>query len=119
MSSDQPIRCVLTVIVPAYDMERWLDGCLSSVAPRPGTSLPPYEVVVVNDGSRDRTSAIAHEWQRRYPNVFRVLDKVNGHYGSCVNAALPLAEGLYVKVLDADDAFDPEVFTDYLEEKYC
>ncbi len=109
------VNCVLTLIVPAFDMEAWLDTCLSSVAPRPGTFLPPYEVVVVNDGSRDRTSEIAHEWQRRHPNVFRVLDKDNGHYGSCVNAALPLAEGLYVKVLDADDAFDPEAFADYLK----
>ena len=109
------VNCVLTLIVPAFDMEAWLDTCLSSVAPRPGTSLPPYEVVLVNDDSRDRTSEIAHEWQRRHPNVFRVLDKANRHYGSCVNAALPLAEGLYVKVLDADDAFDPEAFADYLE----
>ena len=115
MSSYQPINYVLTVIVPAYDMERWLGGCLSSLAPMEGERLPPYEVVVVNDGSRDRTSAIAHEWQRRHPNVFRVLDKANGHYGSCVNAALAKAEGTYVKVLDADDAFCHAMFADYLE----
>ena len=115
MSSDQPIRCVLTVIVPAYNMERWLGACLASLAPMAGERLPPYEVVVVNDGSHDRTSEIAHDWQRRHPNVFRVLDKANGHYGSCVNAALAAAEGAFVKVLDADDAFCPAMFVDYLE----
>ena len=115
MSPYQPISCVLTVIVPAYDMERWLDGCLSSLAPMEGERLPPYEVVVVNDGSRDRTSAIAHEWQRRHPNVFRVLDKANGHYGSCINAALAKAKGTFVKVLDADDTFSHARFAEYLE----
>ena len=115
MSSYQPISCVLTVIVPAYDMERWLDACLAPLAPMEGERLPPYEVVVVNDGSRDRTSAIAHEWQRRHPNVFRVIDKPNGHYGSCINAALAEAKGTFVKVLDADDAFCHAMFVDYLD----
>ena len=108
-------NCVLTVIVPAFDMEAWLDGCLSSVAPRTGEQLPPYEVVVVNDGSRDRTSEIAHEWQRCHPEIFRVIDKANGHYGSCINAALAKAAGMYVKVLDADDVFDHAIFVEYLE----
>jgi len=115
-SNQLPARsCVLTLIVPAYDMERWLDACLASLAPMEGERLPPYEVLVVNDGSRDRTSEIAHEWQRRHPNVFRVIDKANGHYGSCVNVALAAAKGTYVKVLDADDAFCHAMFADYLE----
>ena len=115
MNSYQPINYVLTVIVPAFDMERWLDACLASLAPMEGERLPPYEVVVVNDGSRDRTSALAHDWQRRHPNVFRVLDKANGHYGSCVNAALVETKGTFVKVLDADDAFCHARFAEYLE----
>ncbi len=115
MNPYQPHSCVLTVIVPAFDMERWLDACLATLAPMGGERLPPYEVVVVNDGSCDRTSAIAHDWQRRHPDVFRVLDKANGHYGSCVNAALAVAEGTYVKVLDADDVFCHTMFADYLE----
>jgi glycosyltransferase involved in cell wall biosynthesis len=45
-----------------------------------------------------------------------VIDKENGHYGSCINAALPVAKGKYVKVLDADDWFDPEGFG-YLVDK--
>jgi len=115
LNSYQPINYVLTVIVPAFDMERWLDACLASLAPMEGERLPPYEVVVVNDGSRDRTSALAHDWQRRHPNVFRVLDKANGHYGSCVNAALVETKGTFVKVLDADDAFCHARFAEYLE----
>ncbi len=105
---------VLSVIVPAYDMERWLDACLASVAPVPYVAMPPYEVVVVNDGSTDGTYACAQAWQKRHPDVFRTIDKTNGHYGSCINAALEISEGFYVKILDADDMFDAAAFRSYL-----
>lgn len=64
------------------------------------------EVIVVNDGSTDASSAIAHEIEGAHPDVVRVVDKANAHYGSCVNAALPLARGRYVKIVDADDHVD-------------
>lgn len=62
-----------------------------------------FEVLVVNDGSKDRTSEIAHEFAAKWPQTFVVIDKENGHYGSCVNAALGKAAGKYIKILDADD----------------
>ena len=104
---------VLSVIVPAYNMEKWLGDCLASIAP--GRSDPAYEVIVVNDGSSDATSRIAHEWQALHPDVFRVIDKPNGQYGSCVNEALKVATGTYVMILDADDMFDASEFRKYLQ----
>jgi glycosyltransferase involved in cell wall biosynthesis len=74
------------------------------------------DVIVVNDGSKDRTSEIAHDFERRYPEVFRVIDKPNGHYGSCINAALPVAAGVYVKILDADDTFNTSAFEHYIRD---
>ncbi len=106
---------LLTVIVPSYNMEEYLPKCLGSLIVPDEAMLQRLDVIVVNDGSKDRTSEIAHDFEKRYPGVFRVIDKANGHYGSCINAALPSSIGLYVKILDADDWFDTDVFVRYLQ----
>ncbi|MBO7720837.1 MAG: glycosyltransferase family 2 protein [Kiritimatiellae bacterium] len=104
---------ILSVIVPSYNMEAYLPKCLGSLSAEPEFA-DKFEVLVVNDGSKDRTSAIAHEFETKQPGVFRVIDKTNGNYGSCINAALPAARGTYVKILDADDWFETANFSDYL-----
>lgn len=98
---------VITVIVPTYNMEAYLRRCLDSLL------IPDkecVEVLVVNDGSKDDSSAIAHGYGERYPRTFRVIDKENGNYGSCVNRALSEAKGKYIKLLDADDWFTGDAF---------
>jgi len=107
---------ILTVIIPSYNMEDYLQGCLDSL----GVDNYPFmqdslEVLIVNDGSKDRTSEIAHEYERQWPAVFRVIDKANGNHGSCVNRGLDEAEGVFVRVLDADDTFDAQAFSEYIE----
>lgn len=97
---------ILTVIVPSYNMEAYLPKCLGSLIIDDKELLQTLEVIVVNDGSKDSTSEIAHAFEAKYPGVFRVIDKANGNYGSCINVALPVAEGKFIKVLDADDSFD-------------
>lgn len=84
-------------------MEAYIGKCLDSLL------IPEFdqvEVLVVNDGSKDRSSEIAHSYAERYPDSIRVIDKPNGHYGSCINTALPQAKGRYVRILDSDDWFD-------------
>lgn len=105
---------ILSIIVPSYNMEAYLPKCLGSLIIEDKELLQKLEVIVVNDGSKDRTSEIAHEFEAKYPGVFRVIDKPNGHYGSCINAALPVATGEFVKVLDADDYVDTEEFGRFL-----
>ena len=103
---------LLTIVIPAYNMEKYLDRCLSSLIVG-DEKMQHLEVLVINDGSKDRTSEIAHTYEERFPDTFRLIDKENGHYGSCVNRGLREARGSYVKVLDADDYFCPG-FADYL-----
>lgn len=105
---------VLSVIVPSFNMERWLPACLNSLSDW-FVEDSPLEVIVVNDGSTDKTSEIAHEFSTRYPLVVRVIDKANGHYGSAVNAGLAAATGLYIKTLDADDTFDSKGLKSLIE----
>jgi glycosyltransferase involved in cell wall biosynthesis len=72
------------------------------------------EVLVINDGSKDRSSEIAHSYQQKYPGTIRVINKENGNYGSCVNRGLKEATGKYIKILDADDWFDTENFAEFV-----
>ena len=97
---------LLSIIIPSYNMERHLRKCLCSVCIEDGRLLDLLDILVVNDGSTDETSAIAHEFANRHPSVFRVIDKANGHYGSCVNRGLVEACGTFVRILDADDYLD-------------
>lgn len=96
----------LTVVVPAYNSEAYLERCLDSLLPE----IDALEVLVVNDGSTDRTPAIAESYAKRYPAAFRVIHKENGGHGSGVNAGLAAATAPWFKVLDSDDRFDPEGF---------
>ena len=102
---------ILSIIVPTYNMEKYLERCLSSLIVS-DEQMAMLEVLVINDGSKDRSSEIAHGYESRYPDTFRVIDKTNGHYGSCVNRGLQEATGKYVKVLDADDWFNTENFAE-------
>lgn len=104
---------ILSIIIPSYNMEMYLDRCLSSLIVD-NSLMNEFEVLIINDGSKDRTSEVAHRFCSNYPETFKVFDKENGHYGSCVNRGLAEAEGDFIKLLDADDVFDTGVFARFL-----
>ena len=104
---------LLSIIVPAYNMEAYIANCIESVLRTP--LLAKVEIIVVNDGSKDRTSRIAHEYASQFRDTVRVIDKPNGNYGSTINAALPEVRGEYVKILDADDSFESSRVAEMLD----
>lgn len=104
---------ILSVIVPTYNMEKYLDRCLTSLIVE-DSLMDDLEVIVVNDGSKDSSSQIAHSYEAKYPYTFIVVDKENGNYGSCVNKGIDIASGRYFRILDADDWFDNSSFSKYL-----
>ena len=61
------------------------------------------EILIVDDGSTDRTGEIADSYERRYPSIVSVIHKENGGHGSAVNAGIENATGIYFKVVDSDD----------------
>lgn len=105
---------ILTVVIPTYNMEKYLRRCLDSLIVS-DEQMKLLEVLVVNDGSKDSSSQIAHEYEARYPQTFRVIDKENGNYGSCVNRGLEEATGKYLRLLDADDQFNKEAFPQFID----
>lgn len=95
---------LLTIAIPTYNMERYIARCIDSLLIR--ENFDKLQVLIVNDGSKDRSSEIAHSYANKYPASIFVIDKSNGNYGSCINAALQAAIGKYIKILDSDDYFN-------------
>ena len=104
---------LLSIIIPSYNMEAYLAQCVESVLRTP--SLAALEIIIVNDGSRDRTLRVAQQYADRFTDTIRVIDKPNGNYGSTINAALEIAQGEYVKILDADDRFEGSLLASFID----
>lgn len=85
-------------------MQDYLTCCLNSLLTIPDTST--LDIIIVNDGSTDNTHSIAQSYLSQHPNNITLINKNNAHYGSCINTALPIAQGKYIKILDADDWLD-------------
>lgn len=99
---------ILTVVIPSYNVEKYLQQTLDSFLS--DEVLEKIEVVVVDDGSKDRTAEIGCEYQDKYPDTFRVISKPNGGHGSTINTGIGAARGKYFKVVDGDDWVDTEEF---------
>lgn len=106
---------LLTISVAAYNVESYIAEALASCAAIEGRYTSRLEVIVVNDGSNDATSVIAHEFESQHPDIIRVVDKPNGGYGSTINCSLALARGKFFRCLDGDDWFDPNALNRLLE----
>lgn len=92
---------ILTIIIPSYNMQQYLDKCLSSLTD--DRFIGCLQVLIINDGSKDRTEEIANEYVSRYPGIFELINKENGGHGSVVNVGIKSAKGKYFRILDADD----------------
>ncbi|MBQ5935732.1 MAG: glycosyltransferase, partial [Bacteroidales bacterium] len=73
------------------------------------------EILVVDDGSKDRTAEIADDYERRYPGIVRAIHQENAGHGGAVMAGLRNATGLYFKVVDSDDWADADAYPRVLE----
>lgn len=90
---------LLSIAIPSYNSEAYMRKCIDSLL----TGGNDVEILIVDDGSKDSTGAIADEYQTKFPNIVKAIHKENGGHGSAVNAGLEQASGLYFKVVDSDD----------------
>ena len=97
----------VSVIVPVYNTEAYLEKCLVSLVQQ---TLEELEILVVDDGSTDRSLQIAKEFEAAYPSKIKVLEKENGGLSSARNLALPYATGEYLGFVDSDDWVDPTMY---------
>lgn len=90
---------LLSIAIPAYNSQDYLDRCVESLL----VGGEDVEILIIDDGSTDRTGEIADEYEAKYPTIIKAVHKVNGGHGSAVNAGIDHASGIFFKVVDSDD----------------
>ena len=93
---------LISFAVPSFNSQDYLRHCVDTLL----SGGEDVEIIIVNDGSKDNTAAIADEYQAKYPTIVRAIHKENGGHGSGVNRGVREATGLYYKVVDSDDWVD-------------
>lgn len=96
----------LSVIIPVYNVEQWLQKCVESVVSQ---GIGSCEIILVDDGSPDQSGSICDRLARSYDNIV-VLHKQNGGLSDARNAGLEVARGRYVTFVDSDDTLSPGLF---------
>lgn len=89
----------LSIIIPVYNAQTYIGPCLRSLLDQ---DISDYEILCVNDGSKDGSLAVLRQFEEEYPNI-RIIDKENGGVTTARNAGLAAAEGDYIWFVDADD----------------
>lgn len=97
---------LLSIAIPCYNSQDYMEKCIESLLP----GGEEVEILVIDDGSSDRTAEIADDYQSRYPTIVKAVHQENGGHGEAVNAGLRNATGLYFKVVDSDDWVNKEAY---------
>lgn len=103
---------LLTFAIPCYNSEAYMEKCIESILP----GGEDVEILIVDDGSKDRTAEIADRYEREYPTICRAIHQENGGHGEAVNTGIRNATGLYFKVVDSDDWVDQEAYMQILNK---
>lgn len=90
---------LLSIAVPCYNSEAYMEKCIRSLLP----GGEDVEIIIVDDGSKDRTGEIADRYAEKYPGIVKAVHQENKGHGGAVNTGLQNATGLYFKVVDSDD----------------
>lgn len=96
----------LTIVIPSYNTETFIDKNMKTFLDE--RLYDQAEILIVNDGSKDRTAELAKKYEEKYGGYIRLIDKENGGHGSVINRGIKEAQSKYFKVIDADDWVNTE-----------
>ena len=102
----------VSVIVPFYNVENYIERCLETLV---NQTLEDIEIILVNDGSKDRSKIIVDKFLKQYPEKIVYLEKENGGLSDARNYAIPHAKGEYIAFLDSDDYVEKTMYKDMYE----
>lgn len=101
----------VSIIVPAYNVDKYIEKCLNTLV---NQTLKEIEIIVVNDGSTDRTKQEIQKFVEKYPEKIIYLEKENGGLSDARNYGMPYAKGEYIGCIDSDDYIEENMY----EEMY-
>ena len=108
----QPIKNLVSIIVPIYNVEEYLNRCMDTLV---NQTLKDIEIIMVDDGSPDNCPKMCDEWAKKDSRI-KVVHKKNGGLGDARNAGLDVATGKYVAFVDSDDFVKKEMYENLYNE---
>ena len=102
---------LLSIAIPSYNSENYMEHCIETLL----FGGERVEILIVNDGSKDGTAAIADKYAAKYPTIVKAIHQENGGHGEAVNAGLRNATGKFFKVVDSDDWVDEGAYRGILD----
>ena len=108
----------LSVVIPVYNVEKYLAKCLDSVI---YPEIAGYEIIIVNDGSTDSSPDVCLDYSRRFSGLVKVITTENGGLGAARDVGIDAAEGEYILFLDSDDYLSPDALPEmfgYLDREF-
>ena len=104
----------LSIIIPAYNCESTIGRCLDNIIDERYSDK--YEIIIINDGSQDKTQQICENYKNKYSNII-LTNKKNGGVSSARNTGLDIAVGKYIIFIDSDDYTEKSII-DYIFSRY-
>lgn len=97
----------VSIVIPVYNMEKYLVDCLDSVVHQ---TLQDIEIIIVDDGSTDKSAEIIKSYVEKYPDKVRAYQKENGGQATARNMGIGLCTGEYIGFVDADDKINLQMY---------
>ena len=96
---------MLSIIIPIYNVEKYLTKCIESIL---NDTYKDYEIILVNDGSKDNSQVIIDEYVKEYPDKIKAYIKENGGLSDARNYGITKASGEYITFIDSDDYIEKD-----------
>ena len=104
-------KYIFSVVIPVYNAEKYLSETVDSVIAQDIGFEKHIQIILVNDGSKDRSEELCLKYREKYPDNIVYISKENGGVSSARNQGIPYIEGRYVNFLDSDDKWESDVFS--------
>jgi glycosyltransferase involved in cell wall biosynthesis len=102
----------ISVVIPVYNVEKYLHRCVDSIL---NQTFQEFEIILINDGSTDRSGQICDEYTKKDKRI-RVLHKKNARVAAARNDGIKMAKGKYVSLIDSDDWIEPEMYQNMINK---
>lgn len=105
---------LITIVVPIYNVDKYVTKSIDSIL-KAVNYITNYEILLINDGSTDKSKEIIEEYEKKYPKIIRVINQKNKGLGNVRNVALKQAKGKYIASIDSDDTINENFFKEAME----